>query len=150
MNHEDYMRLAIDEAKRAAAAGEIPVGAVVVRGGRVIATARNDREESHSPLGHAEVRAIEMAAKALGDWRLTGCTLYVTLEPCVMCAGAILNARLDAVVYGAADPSLGCLGSRLNLAHLDLGSAPRITAGVLEEECRALLSAFFLTHRENP
>lgn len=147
MNQEDYMHLALQKAREAAAAGEIPVGAVIVRDGKVLAVARNDREESASPLGHAEIRAIEKAAAALGDWRLTGCTLYVTLEPCVMCAGAILNARLDAAVYGAADRDYGCLGSRLNLAHLDLGSAPRITAGVLEEECAALLGEFFRDRR---
>lgn len=147
MNQEDYMRLALMQAQKAAAAGEIPVGAVIVRGDTVLAAARNDREESASPLGHAEIRAIEAAAAALDDWRLTGCTLYVTLEPCVMCAGAILNARLDAVVYGASDQELGCLGSRLNLAHLDLGAAPRITGGVLAEECSALLEQFFRDRR---
>ena len=140
------MQMAIAEARKAAAAGEIPVGAVVVCGDTVLAAARNDREETHSPLGHAEVRAIEMACRVRGDWRLEDCTLYVTLEPCPMCSGVILNARVGQVVYGAADPQYGCLGSRLNLAHLDLGARPRLTAGVLAEECSALLSDFF--HRQ--
>lgn len=147
MTHEDYMQMAIAEARKAAAAGEIPVGAVVVCGDTVLAAARNDREETHSPLGHAEVRAIEMACHARSDWRLEDCTLYVTLEPCPMCSGVILNARVGQVVYGAADPQYGCLGSRLNLAHLDLGASPRLTAGVLAEECSALLSDFFRRQR---
>lgn len=148
MDHEKYMRLALIEAKKAAAAGEIPVGAVVVCGNTVLAAARNDREVTHSPLGHAEVRAIEMACQARGDWRLDNCTLYVTLEPCPMCSGVILNARVGQVVYGAADPQYGCLGSRLNLVHLDLGAAPRLTAGILAEECSALLSDFFRGQRQ--
>ena len=147
MTHQDFMLAALAEAREAARQGEIPVGAVIVREGRILSTGRNDREQTRSPLGHAELRAIEAAAKALGDWRLTGCTLYVTLEPCPMCTGAILNARLDAVVYGARDPEAGCMGSRLNLAHLELGWAPRVTAGVLEEECGALLSRFFEARR---
>ena len=147
MTHEDYMQMAIAEARKAAAAGEIPVGAVVVCGDTVLAAARNDREETHSPLGHAEVRAIEMACRVRGDWRLEDCTLYVTLEPCPMCSGVILNARVGQVVYGATDPQYGCLGSRLNLAHLDLGASPRLTAGVLAEECSALLSDFFRRQR---
>lgn len=147
MTHEDYMQMAIAEARKAAAAGEIPVGAVVVCGDTVLAAARNDREGTHSPLGHAEVRAIEMACRVRGDWRLEDCTLYVTLEPCPMCSGVILNARVGQVVYGAADPQYGCLGSRLNLAHLDLGASPRLTAGVLAEECSALLSDFFRRQR---
>lgn len=146
--HERYMRLALAEAEKAAAMGEIPVGAVVVCGDEVIAAAHNDREATRSPLGHAETRAIEEACRLRGDWRLADCTLYVTLEPCVMCTGVILNARVGQVVYGAADPEYGCLGSKLNLAHLDLGAAPRLTAGVLAEECAALLTAFFRTRRE--
>ena len=147
MNDEKWMRLALEEARKAAEAGEIPVGALIVCGERALCAARNDREETHSPMGHAEIRAIEAASHLRGDWRMENCTLYVTLEPCVMCAGAILNARLGRVVYGAADEKWGCLGSRLNLAHLELGSAPRLTDGVLEEECRALLTSFFREHR---
>ena len=148
MNHEAYMRMALAEARKAAAAGEIPVGAVVVCGDTVLAAACNDREATRSPLGHAKVRAIEGACRARGDWRLEDCTLYVTLEPCPMCSGVILNARVGQVVYGAADPQYGCLGSRLNLAHLDLGAAPKLTAGVLAEECSALLSEFFRGQRQ--
>lgn len=148
MPHEHYMKLALEEAKKAAAAGEIPVGAVVVCGDTVLAAAHNDRELTHSPMGHAEIRAIEEACRKRGDWRLEDCTLYVTLEPCVMCSGAILNARVGQVVYGAADEQWGCLGSRLNLAHLDLGAAPRLVSGVLEEECRALLTGFFRQRRQ--
>ena len=147
MTHQDYMRIALAEARKAAAAGEIPVGAVIVCGSEILAAARNDREETRSPLGHAEVRAIEAACRARGDWRLDDCTLYVTLEPCPMCSGVILNARIGQVVYGASDPQYGCLGSRLNMAHLDLGAAPRLTAGVLAEECSLLLSEFFRGQR---
>ena len=145
MDHEKYMRLALIEAKKAAAAGEIPVGAVVVCGNTVLAAARNDREVTHSPLGHAEVRAIEMACQARGDWRLDNCTLYVTLEPCPMCSGVILNARVGQVVYGAADPQYGW---KVNIATLAWGAAPRLTAGILAEECSALLSDFFRGQRQ--
>lgn len=149
MNHEKWMRLALAKAEEAAAAGEIPVGAVIVCGDTLLAAARNDREETRSPLGHAEIRAIEATSRLRGDWRLADCTLYVTLEPCVMCTGAILNARLGQVVYGASDEALGCLGSRLNLAHLELGSAPRLLPGILAEESRALLTEFFRSHRQD-
>ncbi len=148
--HEGWMSLALEEAREAARQGEVPVGAVVVRDGRVIARGRNTREEKGSPLGHAEMEAISAAAQALGDWRLDGCTLYVTLEPCPMCAGACLTSRLEAVVYGAADPAAGCLGSRMNLFAMDLdsvGPSPRITAGILSEECSRLLSEFFRQRR---
>lgn len=148
MDHERYMRMAIAQAEKAAAAGEIPVGAVVVCGDTVLSAARNDREATHSPLGHAEVRAIDAACRVRGDWRLEDCTLYVTLEPCPMCSGVILNARVGQVVYGAADLLYGCLGSRLNLAHLDLGAAPKLTAGVLAGECAALLGDFFRSRRK--
>lgn len=148
MDHERYMRMAIAQAEKAAAAGEIPVGAVVVCGDTVLSAACNDREATHSPLGHAEVRAIDAACRVRGDWRLEDCTLYVTLEPCPMCSGVILNARVGQVVYGAADLLYGCLGSRLNLAHLDLGAAPKLTAGVLAGECAALLGDFFRSRRK--
>ena len=121
---------------------------VVGFGVTVRAGACTDRAASRSTLGHAEVRAIEGACRARGDWRLEDCTLYVTLEPCPMCSGVILNARVGQVVYGAADPQYGCLGSRLNLAHLDLGASPKLTAGVLAEEFSALLSEFFRGQRQ--
>lgn len=146
---ERYMRLAIAEAVAAADRGEIPVGAVIVRDGRVLASAGNTREADRDPGGHAEMNAIRAAAAALGDWRLDGCVLYVTLEPCAMCAGACVNARLDEVVYGASDEIAGCMGSRINLPHLDLGSTPRVVPGVLAEECAALIKDFFTEHRKD-
>ena len=143
--HERWMALALEEARRAGERGEVPVGAAVVREGRLIALAGNTREGTGSPLGHAETEALAAAARVLGDWRLAGCTLYVTLEPCAMCAGACLAARLEEVVYAAPDPAAGCLGSRLNLFAAGLGpvAPPRVLAGVLEEEAAALLSGYF-------
>jgi len=148
--HEGWMTAALEEARMAAQAGEVPVGAVVVRDGKIIARGRNRRETEGSALGHAELDAIAGACRALGDWRLRGCTLYVTLEPCCMCAGACLNARLERVVYGAADAAAGCLGSRVNLFGMELGPAapPGIVAGVLAEECGAVLREFFSSRRE--
>ncbi len=146
-DHRVFMAEALAEARLALARGEVPVGAVLVRDGRIIARGRNTREEARDPLGHAEIMALREGCRALGGWRLTGCTLYVTLEPCPMCAGAALNARVDRVVYGAADPAAGCLGSRINLFALELGHVPYITAGVLEEECSALLREFFQARR---
>ena len=145
--HRRWMTAALEQARQAGQAGEVPVGAVVVKEGRLIAWGRNSREGERSALGHAEMKAIAMAGKALGDWRLTGCTLYVTLEPCCMCAGACLNARLDRVVYGAADRAAGCLGSRVNLFAMGLGPPPGILPGVLAEECGALLQDFFRQRR---
>ena len=138
MTHEDYMQMAI-----AAAAGEIPVGAVVVCGDTVLAAARNDREETHSPLGHAEVRAIEMACRVRGDWRLEDCTLYVTLEPCPMCAGGIISARIPEVYYGAKDAGFGACGSILNLFEEEFRHHPKLRGRILEEECKAVLQEFF-------
>lgn len=146
--HEAYMTLALEEARLAAGRGEVPVGAVLVKDDRVIARGGNTREAGGDVLGHAEVEVLRRGAEMLGDWRLTGCTLYVTLEPCPMCAGACLGARVDRVVYGAPDPAAGCLGSLINLFALDFPQQrPRIVAGVLEEECRQLLSEFFAGRR---
>ena len=147
MDHEKYMRLALIEAKKAAAAGEIPVGAVVVCGNTVLAAARNDREVTHSPLGHAEVRAIEMACQARGDWRLDNCTLYVTLEPCPMCSGAIINSRIKRVVYGAADVKAGCCGSVTDLFAQPFNHHPVIEKGLRADEAQQLLQAFFVSLR---
>lgn len=146
-NHDTYMQLALEQARLAAARGEVPVGAVLVRHGIVIAAGGNTREQDNDPLGHAEINVIRQGCRVLGDWRLSGCTLYVTLEPCPMCAGAILNARLDKVVYGAPDPVMGCLGSRIHLFDLDMGTRPLVTPGVLAEECGALVSDFFAARR---
>ena len=148
MTDYELMGAALEEAAQAAALGEVPVGAVVARNGEIIAAAHNTRETEKNALHHAELLAIDAACKKLGGWRLWQCELFVTLEPCPMCSGVILNARVGQVVYGAADPQYGCLGSRLNLAHLDLGAAPRLTAGILAEECSALLSDFFRGQRQ--
>ena len=145
---EKYMREALRQAGKAAAIDEVPIGCVIVRDDKIIARGYNRRNTDGNTLAHAEITAIRKACRLTGDWRLEDCTLYVTLEPGPMCSGVILNARLGRVVYGATDEQYGCLGSRLNLAHLDLGAAPRLTAGVLAEECSALLSAFFRGQRQ--
>ena len=138
------MGLALEQARQAAAAGEVPVGAVVVKDGQFIATGRNAPIASHDPTAHAEVVALREAARVLGNYRLDGCTLYVTLEPCAMCSGAMLHARVDRVVFGAADPRTGVAGSVLNLfAHAQLNHQTQVTGGVLAEECGQLLKDFF-------
>ena len=145
---ERYMREALAEARLAAAAGEVPVGAVIVYQDRVIARAHNTRETEKNALHHAEVLAIDQACRALGGWRLTDCTLYVTLEPCPMCGGAILNARVGRVVYGAKDASMGVFGSVLNYNAYPLGYKPAVTTGILAEESRGLMQSFFEAARE--
>lgn len=144
---ENYMRLALAEARAAAGAGDVPVGCVIVRDGEVIAAAGNAREREHCATAHAECRAIEAACRALGGWHLTRCTLYVTLEPCPMCAGAIANARIDRVVYGARDRKAGAYGSLFDLNSFPINHRPETEGGVLEEECAALLSDFFAAKR---
>ncbi len=144
VEREDYMHLALNLARRAGAAGDVPVGAVVVdRQGRVIGEGRNRREERHSAVHHAEIEAIEEACRTAGSWRLDGCALYVTLEPCPMCAGAVINARIPTVVYGAREPVTGSCGSVINLFEERYGFRPAIYGGVLEDECAALLREFF-------
>lgn len=143
MDHEAYMRQALELARQALAAGEVPVGCVIVREGRVVGRGRNRREAERTALGHAELDAIRQACAALGGWRLEGCALYVTLEPCPMCAGAIINARIPVVRYGAKDEKAGCCGSVLNLFEERFNHRPRIYGGLLERECAALLQAFF-------
>lgn len=146
-----FMREAIEEARQAAEVGEVPVGAVVVRAGQVIARAHNAREIENDPCAHAELVAMREAARLLRSWRLTGCTVYVTLEPCFMCAGAIVNARPDRVVFGAMDPKAGAVGSLANvLADERLNHRPEVVPGVLAEECAALLRAFFRAARRRP
>ena len=144
------MRCALALAAEAAGEGEVPVGAVIVRDadGTVIGRGRNRRERARNALSHAELEAIDEACRTLGGWRLFGCTLYVTLEPCPMCAGAIINARMDRVYYGASDPKMGAGGSLVNLLCLPGCFRPAVTTGVLEEECRALLQTFFRSLRE--
>lgn len=147
---EQGMRQALAQARAAAAAGEVPVGAVVVKNGQVIATGRNAPIASHDPTAHAEVVALREAARVLGNYRLEGCTLYVTLEPCAMCSGALLHARVDRVVFGAPDPRTGAAGSVLNLfGHTQLNHQTQLTGGVLADECGQLLKDFFKPRRVN-
>lgn len=141
--HEFYMKQALLLAEEAAAAGEVPVGCVIVRDGEIIAQGRNRREEKSSALSHAETEAIAQANAALQSWRLEDCALYVTLEPCPMCAGAILNARIPKVFYGARDSAMGACGGVLNLFMEDFPHTPALVGGVLEEECREILGRFF-------
>ena len=142
-----YMKQALELARRAAQMGEVPVGAVVVRNGEVIGAAGNRRECDHSATAHAELLAIEQACKQVGSWRLSDCTLYVTLEPCPMCAGAIVNARVGRVVFGCKDARAGAMGSVLNLPCYPLNHRPQCTYGVCEAECRAVLQEFFVARR---
>ena len=134
------MRLAISAAGEAAKRGEIPVGAVVVKNGEVIAVGSNRREEKKSVISHAEIEAIEKAAKRLGDWRLDGCELYVTLEPCPMCTGAIINSRISTVIFGAYDLNAGSMDSVINLCDYPYESRPEIYGGICEDECKKLLT----------
>ena len=140
---EEFMRLAIEQAKLAAQLGEIPVGAVVVKDDQVIGRGYNRREIDSSATAHAEVLAIEDACKHLGTWRLTDCELYVTLEPCPMCAGAIINARIRRVIYGAKDERAGCCGSVADFFVMPFNHNPLSRSGILAEECKTLLLDFF-------
>mgnify|MGYP001125708251 CR=1 FL=1 len=141
---EAWMRAALAEAEAAAEKGEIPIGAVIVRDGELIAGGHNLRETERDPTAHAEVVAIKRAAERLGAWRLTGTTLYVTIEPCAMCAGALVLARIERLVYGAADPKAGACGTLWNLVQDPrLNHRLAVTAGVLEDECRAVIQGFF-------
>ena len=148
MQDETFMLLALEEARLALAEGETPVGCVIVRDGRIIARGHNRRHNDHDPTAHAEILAIRRAASVLGDWRLSGCTLYVTLEPCPMCAGAILMARLSRLFFGASDPAQGCAGSVYRIPEDPAFShfCP-VDGGVLQEECAALISDFFFHAR---
>ena len=144
MSHEVWMEEAITLAREAMAAGEVPVGCVIVDGnGAVIGRGRNRREERGQAVAHAEILAIEEACQTLGDWRLGACSLYVTLEPCPMCAGAIINARVGKVFYGAKDPSIGACGSVINLFMERFGHQPQLVGGVLEAACSCLMREFF-------
>ncbi len=150
MDHERWMRAALALADEAAGAGEVPVGCVIVREDRIVGRGRNRREEKKSALAHAEIEAIREACEALGDWRLGDCSLYVTLEPCPMCAGAILNARLKRVCFGARDEKTGSCGSVLNLFEENYGYRPAVYGGILEAECLDRMRAFFRGLREHP
>jgi len=145
---ERWMDEALRLAREAGEAGEVPVGCVVVRDGEILGRGRNRREEERSALAHAEIEAIREACARVGDWRLEGCALYVTLEPCAMCAGAILNARIPTVVYGLREGKTGACGSVLDLFAEDFGFRPRMYGGVREAECRDLMQNFFFRLRE--
>ena len=148
MDHERYMRMALDLAREASSEGEVPVGCVIADAdGKVIGRGRNRREENADATAHAEIEAIREAGEALGSWRLDGCTLYVTLEPCPMCAGAIINARVPMLVFGAADAVSGSCGSVIDLFFERYGHQPKVLGGVLGEESAALLRAFFSSLR---
>ena len=138
-----FMDAAIELAKEAAAEGEVPVGCVVVRNGEIVGRGRNRRERGKTALGHGEIEAIGEACRNLGGWRLWECTLYVTLEPCPMCAGAIINARIPRVVYGASDAKCGACGSVCNLFSMEFNHHPAVEKGIREAECSALLTEFF-------
>ena len=144
MTHEEYMARALARAEECIADGDVPVGCVIVGpDGRILGEGRNRREADGRATAHAEIEAIDAACRALGSWRLTGCTLYVTLEPCPMCAGAIINARIAEVRYGAREEKSGCCGSVLNLFEERFNHRPRIYGGLLADRCQTLLSRFF-------
>jgi len=146
---EKYMKMALRLAKKAADLGEVPIGCVIVYDGKVIARGYNRRTMDKSTLSHAEIIAIKKASKVLGDWRLEGCTMYVTLEPCQMCAGAIIQARMDKVVIGCMNAKAGCAGSVLNiLEHEKFNHQAVVERGILEEECSVILKDFFLSLRK--
>lgn len=141
--NEHFMRRCIELANNAAAGGDVPVGAVVVRNGEIIGEGINRREQRKNPILHAEIEAIESAAKTLGGWRLDNCDLYVTLEPCPMCAGAIINARIKNVYFGAYDKKAGSLGTLTDLSEIKYNHKPVVWGGMLQDECANQLSAFF-------
>lgn len=149
MSDDDFMQIALDLAQQAAEAGEVPVGAIVVKDGEIIGRGSNAPITTHDPTAHAEVRAMRDAAQHLGNYRLVGCTLYVTLEPCAMCSGAIQHARIAKVIYGASDPKTGACGSVVNLmAEPKLNHHTDIRGGILAEECGMILSKFFSARRK--
>lgn len=144
-DYTQYMKRALELAQKASELGEVPVGAVVVKRstGEIIGEGYNRRESDKSPLAHAEIIAINNASEKLGGWRLIGCELYVTLEPCPMCSGAIINSRIERVIYGAKDKKAGCCGSVINMFEMPFNHKPLIISGVMEEECTEILKEFF-------
>lgn len=148
MTDEELMRAALDLARKAQELGEVPVGAVVVRDGKIVAAAANRNVTDNDPSGHAEIIALREAGKVIGNHRLSGCSLFVTIEPCAMCAGALVHARLERLVYGASDPKAGAVQSVMQvLNHPALNHRMEVTAGVLAEECSAILQGFFRERR---
>ncbi|MCI8342116.1 MAG: nucleoside deaminase [Firmicutes bacterium] len=150
MEHEMYMAKALEEAKRAFEMDEVPIGAVIVYDGKIIGRGCNRRNSDKNPLSHAEIIAIYEAAKYMNDWRIEDCTLYVTVEPCPMCAGAIVQARIPKVVFGTENPKAGCCGSVLNLLQQEkLNHRAEIVSGVMKNECRDIMREFFKRFRKN-
>ena len=147
-NDEKYMLLAIEEAEKAAFEDEVPVGCVIVRNGEVLAKAHNLRDKNHDPTGHAEIIALKEASQKLNDWQLVNCDLYVTIEPCIMCAGAIIQSRIKRVIYGAPDFKGGAFGSSMNVLEAkNINHRPEIIKGVLEEECAKTIKDYFKSKR---
>ncbi|MBQ4244773.1 MAG: nucleoside deaminase [Clostridia bacterium] len=147
-NDRVFMSAAIELARQSALEGEVPVGAVIVRNGEIVATGRNRRETGKNALSHAEIQAIDRACRALGGWRLFECEMFVTLEPCPMCAGAVINSRIKRVVFGAYDKKAGSCGSVVNLFELPYNHFPALEGGFMEDECAGLLTEFFKNLRE--
>lgn len=145
---EKYMKKALEQAELAFSEGEVPVGAVIVKDGKIISCARNNRERTADATGHAEIIAIREACQALGGWHLDGCELFVTLEPCPMCMGAIINSRLLRVTFGAKDAKAGACGSVIDLCSYPLNHKPTVENGILSDECSSLLSSFFIKRRD--
>ena len=147
-NDEYYMKKAIKQAEKAALIDEVPVGAIIVKDGKIIASAYNTRESKNDALGHAEINAIRKANKKLGAWRLDGCTIYVTVEPCIMCAGALIQARVDRIVYGAEDFKGGAFGSSINILEAkNINHHPEVISGILKEECAEIIKNYFKAKR---
>lgn len=147
MTDREYMKIALENAKKASEKGDVPVGAVIVRDGEIIGQGLNKREEEKNALLHAEICAIDSACKKLGSWRLNGCTMYVTLEPCPMCAGAIINSRMEKIVFGAYDEKAGCFGSVDNFSLKGFNHKVQIIGGFMEEDCQKILTDFFKDKR---
>ena len=146
--YEKYMKEAIREAKLAALEDEVPIGCIVVKNGEIIAKAHNQRDKSNNPLGHAETLAIKKASEVLGDWQLVGCDLYVTIEPCLMCAGAIIQSRINKVIYGAPDLKGGAFGSSINaLEAKNINHHPEVISGILADECSQIVKDYFKSKR---
>ncbi len=148
MTDRDFMLLALEQAKLAAEEQEVPVGAVIVKNGEVVSMGRNRREFGKNALAHAEIEAIDLACKKLGGWRLWECEMFVTLEPCPMCVGAIINSRIRRLVYGASDPKAGSCDSVINLFDLPYNHKPEVVSGFMQEECSRILTDFFKKLRE--
>ena len=145
-----YMKEALKEARKAELIDEVPIGCVIVKDDKIIARGHNQRETKQSPIGHAEIIAINKASKKLKSWRLEGCDIYVTLEPCIMCSGAIIQSRINKVYYGASDPKGGALGSSINVLEANnINHHPEVISGVLKEECSSIITNYFKAKRQS-